>query len=71
MFDQCNTDGAYVRWSSIPHLSKNLGGVVTWVAFVVALVAACIPLGREGEVRSVCSFDLFELYVLSPCTRDL
>jgi hypothetical protein len=34
-----------------PHfqLLKNLRGVVTWVAFVVALVTACIPLGIEGE----------------------
>jgi hypothetical protein len=54
-----------------PSSLKKPRGVVTWVAFVVALVAACIPLGREGEVGSVCSFDLFELYVLSPCTRDL
>jgi hypothetical protein len=29
MFDQCNKDGAYVRWSSILLLSKNLGGVVS------------------------------------------
>jgi hypothetical protein len=52
-----------VRWSSILSLSKNLGGAVTWVAFVVALVAVCIPLGRERVMGSICSFDLFELYV--------
>jgi hypothetical protein len=44
-----------VRRSSILPLSKNLRGVVTWVAFVVALVTACIPLGREREVGSICS----------------
>jgi hypothetical protein len=54
-----------------PSLSKNLGGAATWVAFVVALVVVCIPLGREREVGSTCSLDLAELYELSLCTRDL
>jgi hypothetical protein len=27
---------------------KKPRGAVAWVAFVVALAAACIPLGREG-----------------------
>ena len=70
MCGQCTKDGAYMRWSSILPLSKNLRGVVTWVAFVVALVAVCIPLGREGKVGRVCSCDLDELYLLSRCTRD-
>jgi hypothetical protein len=54
-----------------PSSLKKPRGAVTWVAFVVALVVACIPLGREGAVGFVCSFDLSEQYVLSLCTRDL
>jgi hypothetical protein len=49
-------------------LLKNLKGVVTWVAFVVALVTACIPLGREGE--GGCEFLLllcYELYCGESC----
>jgi hypothetical protein len=36
-----------------PLLSKNLRGVVAYVAFEVALTAVCIPLGREGKVGYV------------------
>jgi hypothetical protein len=43
-------------------LSKNLGRAVAWVAFVVALVAVCIPLGKEEEVGYDMLFSCQELY---------
>jgi hypothetical protein len=33
-----------------------------WVAFVVAFVSICIPLGREGEVGYDMLFSCHELY---------
>ena len=54
----------YCHCNIIPASSfKNLGGVVAWVAFVVALAAAYIPLRREGGLRVlICSFSCHEQF---------
>jgi hypothetical protein len=50
-----------------PPLSKNLRGAVAWVAFVVALAAVCIPLGREGKF----GYDWLHRYCLMGSTSTL
>ena len=44
---------------------KKSRGVVAWVVFLVALVAACISLVREGEVGFNMLFFCQELFLRS------